>query len=156
MASLAADGALTPEERERGETAMKTVLEEQLADMKTYTVEETVRFEEMCLKVESIASDIIKAEGNVVDLPKRVVDAYPTLLELAEAMPEAFRIFCDPKLKGERSKILEFLHVMRCLAKGEISRTAALDNITLLQYDGNEEHRTAMYELGVRLNSGRQ
>jgi hypothetical protein len=144
---------LTEEEQQRGEEAMGRLFEENLKNMKTYTVEQVIRYQEMCVRVESVANDIRRQKGNVVDMSRRVLEECPPLTELENELPGVITIFGDSQSENVRSVIMEFLNIMLALAKGEISKTDALDNVTLLQHDGNEGARAAFYQLGVQLNA---
>ena len=144
---------LTDEEQQRGEEAMGWLLEEKLKSMKTYTVEQVVRYQEMCVRVESVANDIRRQHGDVIDISRRVLEECPALTELDHELPGVITFFSDYRSENSRSMIMEFLNIMLALAKGEISKKDALDNVTLLQFDGNEEARAAFYQLGVQLNA---
>ena len=146
---------LTPEQQRRGEVAMEKLLTHRLESMKTYTFEETVRFEEMCLRVDSIASDIIKEAGGRVcsDITRRVLEEYPPLMDLANEFPEAVEVFAHPSMKSQRAVVLEVFNVYRLLAKGDISKEDALHKLTSMQYDNNDELLSHMYQFGVQSNS---
>ena len=100
---------LTPEQQERGEVVMDALLTRRLESMKTFTFEETVRFEEMCLRVESVANEIIERGGGHAypDITRRVLETYPALMELAKEFPEAVRAFAHPSLKSHRPVVLD-------------------------------------------------
>ena len=146
---------LTPEQQERGEVVMDALLTRRLESMKTFTFEETVRFEEMCLRVESVANEIIERGGGHAypDITRRVLETYPALMELAKEFPEAVRAFAHPSLKSHRPVVLEMFHVYRLLAKGDISKKDALPKLTSMQYNNDENVMAQLYQLGVQLNS---
>ena len=146
---------LTPEQQRRGEVAMEKLLTHRIESMKTYTFEETVRFEEMCLRVDSIASDIIKQAGGRVcsDITRRVLEVYPPLMDLANEFPEAVEVFAHPSMKSQRPVVLEIFNVYRLLAKGDVSKEDALHKLTSIQYDNNDELLSHMYQFGVQSNS---
>lgn len=146
---------LTPEEQERGEIAMDKSLARRLESMKTFTFEETVRFEEMCLRVESVATEIIEGGGGHVypDITRRVLETYPALMDLAKEFPGAVQAFAHPSLKSQRPVVLEIFHVYRLLAKGDISKQDALHKLTSMQYSNDDESMAYSYQLGVQLNS---
>tara|TARA_B100001027_G_scaffold215254_2_gene188856 strand:- start:23 stop:553 length:531 start_codon:yes stop_codon:yes gene_type:complete len=146
---------LQPDQQERGEVAMEKLLTHRLESMKTYTFDETVRFEEMCLRVESIASEIIEQAGGHVypDITRRVLEAYPRLGDLANEFPDAFEAFARPSLLPHRPIVLEIFNVYRLLAKGEISKRDALHKLASMQYNNDDDVMAHMYQLGVQLNS---